>query len=271
MASADQYPKGEVLANTYHLHTVKYLDAPTQGKGTQDVERRFWAPFPQILDAIGRNLDAMGVTERVVDIGAGYIPFPRATHLLDWNHTEVPGGGKTVFQIDLDYDRVPYEDGYFSFAYSRHTLEDLQNPLHAFHEIVRIAKQGYIETPSPMIEMLRNVDACSFASLYRGYRHHRYIVWSDWATNTLYFLPKLPLVEYMTIPEADIARMNYLANYYPVYWSNYYIWDTDRPPHIVVYRNDVNMSIADGDYERLVGKAILASMTYTDAFVAGLL
>jgi hypothetical protein len=230
----------------------------------------FWAPHPQILDALGRRLDTMGVTKRVVDVGAGYTPFPRATHLLDWNHTEVPSGGKVLFQTDLDYDRLPYEDGYFSFAYSRHTLEDLQNPLHAFQEITRVSPRGYIETPSPMIEMLRDVDAGSMASLYRGYRHHRYIVWSDLATNTLYFLPKLPLVEYLAIPETDVARMTYLANHYPVYWNNYYTWDAARPPHVVVYRNDVNMSIADGDYERLVGRAILASMAYTDAFVATL-
>jgi SAM-dependent methyltransferase len=259
-----------MTSDDYHLRTMKYLDVPTSALQSSSLIRKFWAPHPQILDALGRKLDRMGIADRIVDVGAGYCPFPRATHLLDWNHKDVPGSdaGKFVFQSDLDYDRLPYEDRFFSFAYCRHTLEDIQNPLHAFQEIIRVARQGYIETPSPLIELLRGVDGGALATSYRGYVHHRYIVWSDWATNTLYFLPKLPILEHLHIPEMDVARMTYLANHHPVYWNNYYIWDSTRMPRVVVYRNGVNMSITDGDYERLVGRAILESMAYTDAFLA---
>ena len=62
--------------------------------------------------------------------------------------------------------------------------------MNAFNEITRVCKTGYIETPSPLIEFSTNVD--SGDSPYKGYIHHRYFVWSDIKTNTLYFLPKYP-------------------------------------------------------------------------------
>ena len=70
-------------------------------------------------------------------------------------------------------------------------LEDIQNPDFALNEITRVTKYGgYIETPSPLIEVTKNVDGSGFSNSYCGYIHHRYIVWSNIQKNEIYFLPK---------------------------------------------------------------------------------
>jgi ubiquinone/menaquinone biosynthesis C-methylase UbiE len=48
---------------------------------------------------------------------------------------------------------LPYEDKEFDFVYCRHVLEDLIYPFRVIKEMQRVAKAGYIETPSPMAEL----------------------------------------------------------------------------------------------------------------------
>lgn len=265
LMSATAPPRIVNPMDEYHLRTIRFQDITDDMVCHQThVTRAFWTPHPQIIDALGRKLTSSGMRDRIVDLGAGWSPFPYATHLLDWNHTHVPG--KSVFQVDLDYDPLPFSDQFFSFAYSRHTLEDIQNPLHAFKEIVRVSAQGYIETPSPLIEVLRGVDGCADAP-HRGYYHHRYIIWSDPATHTLHVLPKYPMIEYFTIHTPMLRRLTYLANHYPVYWNNYYVWDFDNPPRILVYRNDINMKLENGDYWKLLNQSILTSIEHTNHFI----
>lgn len=54
--------------------------------------------------------------------------------------------------------------------------EDIQNPDFAFSEMIRVSKEGFIETPSPLIEVTRNVDANDLTRAFCDYIHHRYIV-----------------------------------------------------------------------------------------------
>jgi hypothetical protein len=67
-----------------------------------------------------------------------------------------------------------------------------------------------------------------------------------------------------------MKKLRYLANYYPVYWNNYYTWDPQHPPKIVVYRNGVNFSLVGDEYGRLINESIRASMEATNQFLAGL-
>jgi hypothetical protein len=54
-------------------------------------------------------------------------------------------------------------------------MEDMGNPFLLIKEMERVAKAGYIETPSPIAEMGRGVDGSS--PPFRGYHHHRFVVW----------------------------------------------------------------------------------------------
>ena len=125
---------------------------------------------------------------------------------------------------NIDFDKIPFDDNYFDFCYARHIFEDIQNPQHAFSESIRTCKNGYIETPSPLIECLKKVDYSSRNKNinYCGYIHHRYIVWSDLETNTLYFLPKFPIIEFAIFKEDFYNKMVEIANSKDIFWNNYF-------------------------------------------------
>ena len=249
----------------YHLNTIAY-DAITDDKVENQTEiiHLFWWKNPHIMKQLLKKLSRDSIRDFILDVGCGGDPFPKATHIVDFS--DQSSHPQIRYTLDLDTDRLPVHDLFFQYVYCRHTLEDIQNPQHAFQEITRLATQGYIETPSPLVECLRNIDDGPCSSLYRGYIHHRYLVWSDHSTHTLYFLPKYPLIEHLAFTDAMTKRMLYLVNHYPVYWNNYYVWDRTRPPKIVVYRNGINMDIVK-DYPLLVEKAILTSIEYTNQFI----
>jgi SAM-dependent methyltransferase len=103
---------------------------------------KYWTPIPETIDYICNTYK----NKCVLEIGPGYVPLPISTSTIDWDYT-VDG-----IKLDMDVDLLPYEDNSFDFVYSRHVLEYLQNPDFAFKEIIRVSKNGFIETPSPLIE-----------------------------------------------------------------------------------------------------------------------
>jgi hypothetical protein len=253
------------LYNPIHLYTIDTIeDVNTLPNNENSIQNFFWYPNHLIVERLCNVLNRLGINQNVIDVGCGMAYFPKATHLLDISAKPVTD--KIVFSIDLDFDKIPYTDSFFNFAYCRHTLEDIQNPTNAFNEIIRVASQGYIETPSPLVEIMKGVDGKSFTFDYAGYHHHRYIVWSDLKTNTLYFLPKYPLVEYLTLKPDTLNKYFNLLNNYPVYWNNYYVWNSAKPAKCVIYRNGVNMNIVT-DYSRLLTEAISSSIEYTTDFI----
>lgn len=225
---------------------IKYDKIIAINKKDQNLRNFFWYPNQMINNKIYKLVPEN--SKKIFDIGCGLGAniFKKATHVLG-----------------LDFDRFTYEKDSFDFIYCRHTLEDIQNPQNAFNEIVRIGKKGYIETPSPLTEITKGVSDPDS----RGYIHHRYIVWSDAETNTLYFLPKYPIVEKINIGNNDLEKTyTYILNNYPVYWNNYYTWDSEKLPKIMVYRNEVNFNILN-DYINILNKAIYLSMNYTNHFI----
>ena len=76
-------------------------------------------------------------------------------------------------QLDLcARKRWPFEDKQFDFALCTHVLEDLRDPIWVCSEISRIAKAGYIEVPSRIVEQSLGVEHPHYA----GYYHHRWLV-----------------------------------------------------------------------------------------------
>jgi hypothetical protein len=141
-------------------------------------------------------------------------------------------------------------------------LEDISTPFFAFNEITRVSKQGYIETPSPLIEIMKSVDG---NAQHRGYHHHRYIVWSNKDTNTLYFLPKMPLIEHIIFDEEIMKKLYFTANTVPLLWNNYYIWDETMTPNIIVYGYNTDYDFIK-NYTNLINEAIDKSIEYTNSF-----
>jgi len=205
----------------------------------------------------------------ILDIGAGKTPFIFATKLIDYNTKyDINNNNdkiKVYNNLDIDTNKLPFENKSLDFVYSRHTLQEIQNPDFVMNEIIRITNAGYIETPSPLIEITKGIDRISNINNYAGYIHHRYIIWSDNEKCEIYFLPK-----YSSILD-NIMILNVDKNLYSYkyYWNNYFLWK-DKTPKIIIYKNEINFGLDNNfikDYLELVYTAVNKSIENTDKFL----
>lgn len=60
---------------------------------------------------------------------------------------------KYFIQLDIARNKLPFKDKEFDICLCTHTLEDLYNPFLALEEMSRVAKRGYIATPSRGFDM----------------------------------------------------------------------------------------------------------------------
>ncbi len=127
---------------------------------------------------------------KVIDIGGAAAPFPRADYVIDAAPFQELGSGSDgninqILQVQPRYsaDRWiqadlcarepwPIEDKAFDFALCSHVLEDVRDPIWMCSEIQRVAKAGYIETPSRVVEQSKGVENPRHA----GYYHHRWLI-----------------------------------------------------------------------------------------------
>jgi hypothetical protein len=120
----------------------------------------------------------------VLDIGGWGKPFPRA----DWVMDLMPYDGRGVYgyethdperftratwiQRDIcDREPFPFADKSIDFVICSHTLEDIRDPIWVCQEMQRIARAGYIETPSRLEEQTAGVQGP-----WVGWGHHRWLV-----------------------------------------------------------------------------------------------
>lgn len=155
--------------------------------------------------------------DKVLEIGPGYVPFPRSDEFVDYKDLPNLPAGKPKHSCDLAVDRLPFDDKAFDFVYCRHVLEDMYNPFHLIQEMSRVGKSGYIEVPSPFAELGRGVDGSS--PPYRGYHHHRFIGWVHGGEFRL--ISKYPFVEYVRFNEDAIDAA---LREGPKLWNTYYLW-----------------------------------------------
>jgi len=148
--------------------------------------------------------------------------------------------------VDFSKDKFPYEDKEFDFVYARHVLEDLYNPFNCMDEMSRIAKAGFIECPSPIVEMCRDAENYKNPDSkykWRGYQHHHYFVWNDGKLN---FLHKFPSIEFIVLGNEQII---YNALKHPVHWNSYYMWkdkiEYKNHEHPRDYHSPSNMEYAN--------------------------
>jgi hypothetical protein len=231
------------------------------------VINKFWAPVKDITESV-ETFCLKNNYKNILEIGPGYVPFTLATKSIGFNEKI-----SDFIELDIDTNLLPYENNEIDFVYSRHVLEDIQNPDFALSEIFRVSKSGYIETPSPLIEITKGVDGSPLSDKYCGYIHHRYIVWSSIEKNEIYFLPKYScILDHMLNITHDIKSHLYnLINNYPVYWNNYFIYNVINSPKIIMYKNGVNFNTKGGtmveDYITLISRAINESIENTNYFI----
>lgn len=90
---------------------------------------------------------------RVIDIGSGHAPHPRADTLLEKypdRNAERSGAEMDMADPRLvigDALSMPFETGAFDYAIASHVAEHVDDPSAFCAELSRVAQAGYIETP----------------------------------------------------------------------------------------------------------------------------
>lgn len=209
---------------------------------------------------------------KVIDFGPGYYPLELATIFVETreevvkNIQSLPGfEDKTFYFVNMNNETLPEEANVpqsIDFGYCRHLLEDLYNPLHAFNVITTLCKNGYIETPSPLIEFCKGIQS----HLYRGYLHHYWFVWAEEEDNSLHFLPKFSWVEYVNLPGTLYEDIRKVCNLGGKYWNTYYSWSSTTKPKIVMHTSFGWTTMSD-EYILLLVHAIKQSIKSTNSFV----
>lgn len=153
-----------------------------------------------------------------MDVGGGAAPFPRADCVLDALAFDDAGSGsdgnthqtlgitprynrERWIQLDMcDRAPWPFTDKAFDFAVCSHLLEDVRDPIWICSELCRIAKAGYIEVPSRVLEQSRGVEHPHYA----GYGHHRWLISVE--GNSLLFRHKPHVLHSVT--DAIVANLS---------------------------------------------------------------
>lgn len=154
--------------------------------------------------------------QRVIDIGGGDGPFPRADVICekyltdDVERTNSLGNAGSRALVVGDVENLPFADKSFDFVYCSHILEHALDPSRAIAEITRIGRRGYAEVPSEYLELA----ATSMAS-------HLWTVVKE-SDGTLVFREKA--VPYPA-PEVERVFRQVLWEkddlYMAFYWKNY--------------------------------------------------
>ncbi len=97
---------------------------------------------------------------RVLDVGGGHNPHPRANVVVDkYTDTNYHRSGdikvlKKQQFINADGESLPFKDLEFDYVICCHVLEHVEDPVKFLSELFRVGKRGYIETPSLLGEYL---------------------------------------------------------------------------------------------------------------------
>ncbi len=133
--------------------------------------------------------------KRVLEIGAGHLPYQGVTHIVDkFPEDEKNAAGARSGNLwvpngmefyEGEFENLPFSDlDKFDYLYARHVFEHVIDPEAAVREINRLVTRGYIETPSPVYEML----CCSYP--FSSQDVHFWFVWSNSKRNELHVVKK---------------------------------------------------------------------------------
>lgn len=154
-------------------------------------------------DTAKKILAGLSATDVVLDVGGWHSPFNRADYMIDiMPYTTRNQDGAilkelmpverfteaTYLATDICKTPWPYRDKQFDFVICSHTLEDIRDPIAVCAELNRVAKAGYIELPSRLVESTKGVERPFFC----GYYHHRWLC--EWDGKTLSFMFKPAMI-----------------------------------------------------------------------------
>jgi len=116
----------------------------------------------------------------VIDVGGAWESTGLATHILDIEPRNNRHNFADWIQGDICQKETwdQFDDNQFDFAICTQTLEDIYDPITVCNGLSRVARCGYLETPSMIGEITRFSDRKkdNIEADINGYLHHRYII-----------------------------------------------------------------------------------------------
>lgn len=185
----------------------------------------------------------------VLEVGGGNHPDRRAHTVVDKyveDNTHRSGDlqlYKNQKFIQADGEHLPFKDKEFDYVICRHVLEHVDDPIQFVKEQARVAKMGYMETPSLLGEyiapkqshrwVIQDID--DKLVLYDK-EFLKFKPWMDFGEVFLYYLPKTSIgFKILERTHASILTVNYewkdeieiLVNPQDEYYINHFIkpWD----------------------------------------------
>ncbi|MEW6041036.1 MAG: hypothetical protein AB1633_05905 [Elusimicrobiota bacterium] len=179
---------------------------------------------------IKKVLQRIGTNDVVLDIGGWAQPFNRANYVIDVMPYETrgffgkAGSEKEYFSKDtwINHDvsgknPLPFENKKIDFAICSHILEDIRDPLFLCSELIRVAKKGYIEVPSRIMESIMGVQNKHYA----GFSHHRWLI--EIKNSEIVFLFKSHLIHNSWkyhLPESYLKKITDEEKITYLFWEN---------------------------------------------------
>lgn len=144
-------------------HEVRRLELASGAGGT-----------PGTTIRVGWSRTRVGVAgaDRVLDVGSGAFPNPRADVLCERSlvrdHRIAVTDRPTVV---ADAQALPFRRSAFDLVIASHLAEHVEHPDQLLAELRRVARRGYVETPSPRFERLLPSENHRWTVRRRGSSH----------------------------------------------------------------------------------------------------
>jgi SAM-dependent methyltransferase len=198
-----------------------------------------------------KTMDDLHIKKRynVLEVGGGNHPDKRAHVVVDKyvdDNTHRSGNLKVLKNqkfVHADGENLPFKDKEFDYVICRHVLEHVDDPIRFVKEQARVAKMGYMETPSLLGEYIAPKESHKWVIqdidnklvLYDK-ELLKFNPWMDFGEVFLYYLPKNSIgFKILERTHAGILTVNYewandleiLVNPEDEYYLNHFIkpWD----------------------------------------------